>query len=98
MFSSRSPDSRTGVYGTWPHERSISRSAHRTAGMMHWAIYVGFIVLFLGTVTLEIDNLLPANLKFLEGGFCCFDRGRDVRSELDFRLRRAAGGTHHRTA
>ncbi len=36
-------------------------------GIMHTAIYVGFIVLFLGTVTLEIDHLLPNNLKFLEG-------------------------------
>ncbi len=38
------------------------------AGLMHSAIYYGFIVLFLGTVTLEIDNLLPNNLKFLQGG------------------------------
>jgi len=38
------------------------------AGLMHSAIYYGFIVLFLGTVTLEIDHLLPTNLKFLEGG------------------------------
>ena len=37
------------------------------AGLMHSAIYYGFIVLFLGTVTLEIDHLLPADLKFLEG-------------------------------
>ena len=41
----------------------------RSAGLMHTAIYVGFIVLFLGTVTLEIDHLLPNNLKFLQGGF-----------------------------
>jgi Fe-S oxidoreductase len=37
------------------------------AGLMHSAIYFGFIVLFLGTVTLEIDHLLPNNLKFLHG-------------------------------
>ncbi|NND01531.1 MAG: 4Fe-4S dicluster domain-containing protein [Acidimicrobiia bacterium] len=37
------------------------------AGVMHAAIYYGFIVLFLGTVTLEIDHLLPTNLKFLHG-------------------------------
>ena len=37
------------------------------AGLMHAAIYYGFIVLFLGTVTLEIDHLLPTNLKFLHG-------------------------------
>lgn len=38
------------------------------AGLMHSLIYYGFLVLFLGTVTLEIDHLLPNNLKFLEGG------------------------------
>jgi Fe-S oxidoreductase len=37
------------------------------AGVMHSMIYYGFIVLFLGTVTLEIDHLLPSNLKFLHG-------------------------------
>jgi Fe-S oxidoreductase/nitrate reductase gamma subunit len=37
------------------------------AGLMHSMIYVGFVVLFLGTVTLEIDHLMPANLKFLKG-------------------------------
>ena len=37
------------------------------AGVMHSLIYYGFIVLFLGTVTLEIDHLLPGNLKFLHG-------------------------------
>jgi Fe-S oxidoreductase len=37
------------------------------SGLMHSAIYFGFIVLFLGTVTLEIDHLLPNNLKFLHG-------------------------------
>ena len=39
------------------------------AGMMHSMIFYGFVVLFLGTVTLEIDHLLPTDLKFLEGGF-----------------------------
>ncbi len=39
----------------------------RAAGLMHAMIYYGFIVLFLGTVTLEIDHLLPESLKFLEG-------------------------------
>jgi Fe-S oxidoreductase/nitrate reductase gamma subunit len=37
------------------------------SGLMHSLIYWGFVVLFLGTVTLEIDHLLPADLKFLEG-------------------------------
>ena len=40
----------------------------RAAGLMHSMIYFGFLVLFAGTVTLEIDHLLPNNLKFLEGG------------------------------
>ncbi|HEU4894712.1 MAG TPA: iron-sulfur protein, partial [Acidimicrobiia bacterium] len=39
------------------------------AGVMHSMIYFSFIVLFLGTVTLEIDHLLPSNLKFLHGTF-----------------------------
>lgn len=39
----------------------------RRSGVMHSLIYYGFIVLFLGTVTLEIDHLLPGNLKFLQG-------------------------------
>ncbi len=39
----------------------------RAAGLMHAMIYYGFVVLFLGTVTLEIDHLLPESLKFLEG-------------------------------
>jgi len=38
------------------------------AGVMHALIYYGFIVLFLGTVTLEIDHLLPVGWKFLHGG------------------------------
>ncbi|HSJ71759.1 MAG TPA: heterodisulfide reductase-related iron-sulfur binding cluster [Acidimicrobiia bacterium] len=37
------------------------------AGVMHSLIYWGFVVLFLGTVTLEIDHLLPVGLKFLHG-------------------------------
>ncbi len=39
----------------------------RQAGLMHSMVYYGFILLFLGTVTLEIDHLLPAQFKFLEG-------------------------------
>jgi len=39
------------------------------AGIPHAALYYGFVVLFIGTVTVEIDHLLPNNLKFLEGGF-----------------------------
>ncbi len=40
----------------------------RQAGVMHAMVYYGFVVLFLGTVTLEIDHLLPNAWKFLEGG------------------------------
>ncbi len=41
----------------------------RSAGLMHSLIYWGFVVLFLGTVTLELDHLAPSNLKFLHGWF-----------------------------
>ncbi|GMQ84679.1 MAG: heterodisulfide reductase-related iron-sulfur binding cluster [Acidimicrobiia bacterium] len=41
----------------------------RTAGVMHSLIYWSFIVLFLGTVILEIDHLAPAAVKFLNGWF-----------------------------
>ncbi len=39
----------------------------RAAGLMHAMIYYGFVVLFLGTVTLEIHNLAPIRYKFLTG-------------------------------
>jgi Fe-S oxidoreductase/nitrate reductase gamma subunit len=39
------------------------------AGVMHAMIYYGFLVLFAGTVTVEIDHLLPADWKFLTGRF-----------------------------
>ncbi len=41
----------------------------RSAGLMHAMVYYGFVVLLLGTATLEVDHLLPTSLKFLEGGF-----------------------------
>lgn len=41
----------------------------RQAGLMHAMVYYGFVVLFLGTVTLEIDHLLPNDFKFLHGPF-----------------------------
>jgi ferredoxin/nitrate reductase gamma subunit len=41
----------------------------RQAGLMHSMIYWGFVVLLVGTITLELDHLLPANLKFLHGRF-----------------------------
>ncbi len=53
-------------------ERGVSMKTlmrDRQAGLMHSMVYFGFIVLFIGTVTLEIDNLLPSNLKFLQGDF-----------------------------
>ncbi len=39
----------------------------RVAGVMHAMIYYGFLLLFAGTVTLEIDHLMPADWKFLTG-------------------------------
>ena len=39
----------------------------KAAGLMHSMIYVGFIILFIGTITLEIHHLMPPNLKFLQG-------------------------------
>jgi len=39
----------------------------RRAGTMHSLIYWSFVVLFLGTVTLELDHLAPTGLKFLHG-------------------------------
>lgn len=47
--------------------RTVMRD--RRGGVMHALIYYGFVILFLGTVTLEIDHLLPAGMKFLHGGF-----------------------------
>jgi Fe-S oxidoreductase/nitrate reductase gamma subunit len=41
----------------------------KAAGAMHALIYWGFVVLFIGTVTLEIDHLAPTSLKFLHGTF-----------------------------
>jgi Fe-S oxidoreductase/nitrate reductase gamma subunit len=45
--------------------RTVMRD--RRIGLVHAAVYYGFLVLFFGTVTLEIDHLLPGNLKFLHG-------------------------------
>ncbi len=39
------------------------------AGVMHALMYYGFIALFIGTVLLEIDNIAPYPLKFLQGSF-----------------------------
>ena len=41
----------------------------KVAGAMHAMIDWGFVVLFIGTVTLEIDHLLPNGAKFLQGTF-----------------------------
>ncbi len=37
------------------------------AGAMHTAIYVGFLVLFAGTITIEIEDFMPTSMKFLSG-------------------------------
>jgi Fe-S oxidoreductase/nitrate reductase gamma subunit len=66
------PESRLGMWGrrfkdldSGLRMKTLMRDPR--AGVMHSLIYYGFIVLFLGTVTLEIDHLLPGNLKFLKG-------------------------------
>ncbi|MDE0369291.1 MAG: heterodisulfide reductase-related iron-sulfur binding cluster [bacterium] len=65
------PDRRTGHWrerleamGAGLRMQTLMRD--RGAGLMHSMVYYGFLVLFLGTVTLEIDHLLPAGLKFLQ--------------------------------
>ncbi len=64
-------DRRTGMWkerleqlGAGLRMKTLMRD--RAAGLMHSMVYYGFIVLFLGTVTLEIDHLLPADFKFLQ--------------------------------
>ncbi|MGH8874885.1 MAG: heterodisulfide reductase-related iron-sulfur binding cluster [Acidimicrobiia bacterium] len=66
------PEDRTGRWGE--RIRNLDRGLRmktllrdRQAGLMHSMVYYSFIVLFLGTVTLEIDHVLPNNLKFLHG-------------------------------
>jgi Fe-S oxidoreductase/nitrate reductase gamma subunit len=66
-------DQRLGRWGQriWEFLRGVSMMSvleDRAAGIMHAMIFFGFAVLFLGTVTLELDHLLPNNLKYLEGG------------------------------
>ena len=68
------PETRTGHWAERLHRlyeglsmKTLMRDPR--AGIMHSAIYFSFIVLFLGTVTLEIDHLMPSNLKFLHGNF-----------------------------
>jgi len=39
----------------------------RGAGLMHVCIFYGFLILFIGTVTIEIDDFLPTRFKFLHG-------------------------------
>ncbi|GMR02123.1 MAG: heterodisulfide reductase-related iron-sulfur binding cluster [Acidimicrobiia bacterium] len=68
--------------GTWERRSGdLKRRLHRfregvsmrtvmedpAAGVMHALMYYGFIILFLGTVILEIDHLLPVDFKFLYG-------------------------------
>ena len=58
----RAGDYRSGVY-----MQTLLRDS--AAGLMHSMIYFGFLVLLAVTIILELDHLLPTNLKFLEGGF-----------------------------
>jgi Fe-S oxidoreductase/nitrate reductase gamma subunit len=67
-------DRRLGMWGRRAKEflRGVTMASvleDRVAGVFHAMIFYGFVVLFLGTATLELDHLLPNNLKFLEGGF-----------------------------
>tara|TARA_B100000029_G_scaffold193756_1_gene191852 strand:+ start:2412 stop:2942 length:531 start_codon:yes stop_codon:yes gene_type:complete len=39
----------------------------KAAGLMHSMIYLGFLGLFAGTITLEIHHLMPPSFKFLQG-------------------------------
>lgn len=41
----------------------------RWPGVMHSMIYWGFAALLIGTVTLELDHILPSGMKFLHGWF-----------------------------
>ncbi len=68
------PDNRSGRWSDrlsslWSALTMRTVMRDRGAGWMHSMIYWGFVVLFLGTVTLEIDHLLPDGLKFLHGWF-----------------------------
>jgi Fe-S oxidoreductase/nitrate reductase gamma subunit len=69
-----SPESRTGLWKRRVRAFMAGVSMRTVAedpasGIMHSLIYWGFVILFLGTVTLEIDHLLPADFKFLYGPF-----------------------------
>lgn len=68
------PDRRTGRWGERLRRldaglRMKTLMRDPQAGLMHSMVYYGFLVLFAGTVTLEIDHLLPSGLKFLHGRF-----------------------------
>ena len=67
-------DRRTGQW--WKRLKELWRGLsmasvleERAAGIMHGMIYYGFVVLLVGTIIVELDHLLPGNLKFIEGGF-----------------------------
>ncbi|MCB2223466.1 MAG: 4Fe-4S dicluster domain-containing protein [Actinobacteria bacterium] len=69
-----SSEARTGRWAARARElwRGLSMQSvleERAAGVMHSLIYYGFVLLFIGTIIVEIDHLLPGNLKFVEGGF-----------------------------
>ncbi|MEN8238397.1 MAG: heterodisulfide reductase-related iron-sulfur binding cluster [Actinomycetota bacterium] len=81
MFAQRA---RNWERGTWERRSGdYKRRLHRfregvsmrtvmedpAAGLMHAMIYYGFVLLFIGTVILEIDHLLPLEFKFLQGDF-----------------------------
>ena len=81
LFAQRASSWQRGTWesrsGMWKQRMIALRDAvlmrtvleDRQAGLMHSMIYWGFIVLLIGTITLEIDHLLPASMKFLHGWF-----------------------------
>jgi Fe-S oxidoreductase/nitrate reductase gamma subunit len=71
-WSLGAPEDRTGLWGrriehlgSGLRMKTLLRDPR--PGLVHSALYYGFLVLFLGTVILEIDHILPNNLKFLHG-------------------------------
>ena len=66
------PERRTGHWGRrffefWRGVSMRSVLEDPAAGIMHALIYFGFVLLLLGTATVELDHLAPMSLKFLEG-------------------------------
>jgi ferredoxin len=69
------PENRSTTRANWRRRASDYRAGvlmrtlvrYPAAGIMHSFIYFSFIVLFMVTVTLEVQHQLPPSLKFLHG-------------------------------